>query len=921
MTADNFVNISGGNVQGFIQENHGTVTQYFISQVSELISGQASGTQQPLTQVEYAQRKVLLSKVKEYWIEGVLEKSLHTQAMIELGLEKRSDAVDRPFSGFEELPEESRQILPTGTGATEVFNQIGEGRTLLILGEPGAGKTITLLKLAQNLIARAEENVSRLIPVVFNLSSWGSKHQTIADWLVQELWSKYGVPKELGKNWVKNQQLLLLLDGLDEVKADRREACVEAINQFMQKHGQTEMVVCSRIADYEVLSNRLHLRGAIYIRSLTPEQVNQYLDAAGEQLGAVKTLLNEDPALQELAKSPLTLSIMTLAYQGKKVEELPQTGLVEERREHLFNAYIERMFQRKGVKQYPKDQAIYWLTWLAQRMSQASQSVFLIEKIQPNWLQSNLQRRLYRIGTILIGILVIGLILFLGHALDSYFYKSNSDILGNLPKVMLINLVMWGLFLCWNFGQGKAEIETFETLTWPWKKTRKDLLDGLTYGIRWSIILSPIGVVWCGLSWPAPIPDILSNTNPQDNQNIIIFGLILGLIFALIIGLIRGLRGSEIETKTIPNQGIWRSARNSVIIVVVSWLILFLIIFALFPEELKLRTSIISWGLILGLLFGGGIACIQHFSLRLILWGKGFIPSNFARFLDYASERIFLQKVGGSYIFVHRMLVEHFATRIHPTQSEIRNAYKTIKIIFVGGVIVVSSIVVYKVCLNNAEYQLSIQANMLISTMDSVRKYNNDHITPLLKTQSEQNLLLESIPDFTVNQVFNIFTSVYKNNENNYGYYLYRSAMINPTNPKDKATPEEVKIIETLKQKDLGNQDQLAGHNIDQGYVNIKRKNYLYTSRPIKITDKTCLSCHSTLEKAPQSLQLLYKQRKYVANQGLGWEFNTVIGAKVVYVPTTEVHKRAQRDFIILLGVFIIGIFAVVIIERATAKN
>jgi predicted NACHT family NTPase len=186
MTAENFVNISGGNVRGFIQENHGTVTQNFIYQASELISGQTSGTEQPLTQVEYRQRTVLLSKVKEYWIEGVLNKSLHTKAMIELGLEKRSDAVERPFSSFEELPEESKQILPTGTDATEVFNQIGEGRTLLILGEPGAGKTITLLKLAQNLIARAEGGLSRLIPVVLNLSSWGSKQQTIADWLVQE---------------------------------------------------------------------------------------------------------------------------------------------------------------------------------------------------------------------------------------------------------------------------------------------------------------------------------------------------------------------------------------------------------------------------------------------------------------------------------------------------------------------------------------------------------------------------------------------------------------------------------------------------------------------------------------------------------------------------------------------------------------
>ncbi len=66
-------------------------------------------------------------------------------------------------------------------------------------------------------------------------------------------------------------------------------------------------------------------------------------------------------------------------------------------------------------------------------------------------------------------------------------------------------------------------------------------------------------------------------------------------------------------------------------------------------------------GLILGLIFGGGIACIQHFVLRLILYRNGFIPWNYARFLDYATDRIFLQKVGGGYIFIHRLLLEHFA--------------------------------------------------------------------------------------------------------------------------------------------------------------------------------------------------------------------------------------------------------------------
>jgi hypothetical protein len=67
----------------------------------------------------------------------------------------------------------------------------------------------------------------------------------------------------------------------------------------------------------------------------------------------------------------------------------------------------------------------------------------------------------------------------------------------------------------------------------------------------------------------------------------------------------------------------------------------------------------IVWGLVVG--FVSGMAPVQHFTLRLILHEKGFIPWNYARFLDWACDRLFLQRVGGGYIFVHRLLLEHFA--------------------------------------------------------------------------------------------------------------------------------------------------------------------------------------------------------------------------------------------------------------------
>jgi len=66
-------------------------------------------------------------------------------------------------------------------------------------------------------------------------------------------------------------------------------------------------------------------------------------------------------------------------------------------------------------------------------------------------------------------------------------------------------------------------------------------------------------------------------------------------------------------------------------------------------------------GILLGALPSGLFACIKHFSLRVILYFNGYIPWNYARFLDYCTERMFLQRVGGRYRFIHKLLQDHFA--------------------------------------------------------------------------------------------------------------------------------------------------------------------------------------------------------------------------------------------------------------------
>jgi hypothetical protein len=61
-------------------------------------------------------------------------------------------------------------------------------------------------------------------------------------------------------------------------------------------------------------------------------------------------------------------------------------------------------------------------------------------------------------------------------------------------------------------------------------------------------------------------------------------------------------------------------------------------------------------------LINGGFACVQHLVLRVLLWQTKRIPWNYPDFLDYAAGRILLRKVGGGYIFMHRLLLDYFAS-------------------------------------------------------------------------------------------------------------------------------------------------------------------------------------------------------------------------------------------------------------------
>src|SRR5262249_22635016 len=157
---------------------------------------------------------------------------------------------------------------------------------------------------------------------------------------------------KIGRRWLEANWILPLLDGLDEVITANRWACVEAINAYVQNNGAPGLAVCSRLKEYTDLRVPLHVTGAICLQPLTQEQVKDYVARSGDALAGLSAALDKDQMLQTLAETPLMLDVMSLAYRDLPAEELTSEALntEKERRSHLFDTYIDKMFIRKGKR-------------------------------------------------------------------------------------------------------------------------------------------------------------------------------------------------------------------------------------------------------------------------------------------------------------------------------------------------------------------------------------------------------------------------------------------------------------------------------------------------------------------------------------------------------------------------------------------
>jgi WD40 repeat protein len=220
------------------------------------------------------------------------------------------------------------------TDLAEEYAKISSGR-LVLLGEPGAGKTVLALLLTLGLIKTRP--AGGRVPVLFSVSGWDPVLQDPGDWIVGALAAAYyngqtSVPREL----LRSNLIIPILDGLDEVSETSRRVAVEKINVLIRR--DHPIVVTCRTNEYEDSiadgSPALSRAPVIEVQPVTPDDLAAYFGnqqwPAGTTWGAVLTRIRRQAKgpLALAFSTPLTVSLARLVYQ--RLPEKPAELLDDE---------------------------------------------------------------------------------------------------------------------------------------------------------------------------------------------------------------------------------------------------------------------------------------------------------------------------------------------------------------------------------------------------------------------------------------------------------------------------------------------------------------------------------------------------------------------------------------------------------------
>jgi len=554
---------------------------------------------------------------------------------------------------------------------------------LVVLGDPGAGKTVLAVELQIRLLEERQRDTARPVPVLVSAAAYDTR-QAWPQWLAGHLALRFGITRERAARLIADGRILPVVDGLDEMDAagaapagtgaersSRARDLVAALNNSLQGLLLAPVVVTSRSAEYNALDRGLDRATHVDMVPLDGVEAADYLreqfrdEDEARRWAPVLTNMRNNPEGKLAARlaTPWRLTLALAAFRAggepePLLREAPDLSAqapgnaVPEIDRQLLRQYIDNAVSlHDKTGRYQKADVRRWLAALAADLSQQAVHGKPATDIElATWWEPAGPRATRLLHTAPA----------LAAALVSLIFGAVTH---HLAFVVLA--VFPPLLAAVAIRPPEPKRLRVRQLT-TWQGVRRAVL-GLALGLLLGVVVALIAKYSSGLAYNA----VLTFSG----------GLVYGLVYGLVAGLAAGV--ADTAPRSVGPRDVIRGERGYLVaITLVSMLVIglgFGIVrgyinasidsdrWGFFPSFWSVFWSFFAtgagFGLILGLLFGiGGVgsrgssALARYHAAVMVNWVRGRAPLRFGAFLDWAHDAGLLRVSGVAYQFRHRQL-------------------------------------------------------------------------------------------------------------------------------------------------------------------------------------------------------------------------------------------------------------------------
>ncbi|MBD2395469.1 NACHT domain-containing NTPase [Cyanobacterium aponinum FACHB-4101] len=235
----------------------------------------------------------------------------------------------------------------SGLDAVKKYNQ------LIILGKPGSGKTTFLKYITIQSIS--ENFLNDFIPVFISLKDFAEleNNLNLCQYITQLFTSNLCIKDSDINSLLALGKLLILLDGLDEIKEQNTKKVIKEIQYLFDKFPNNRFIITCRIAAKEyIFENFTEVEIADFDQKQIESFVTNWFRAKNLQLTKefLKQLKINQP-IQELASNPLLLTLLCLEFE--------ESGDFPNERGELYKRAIDTLLRKWDSKRGIQRDIVY----------------------------------------------------------------------------------------------------------------------------------------------------------------------------------------------------------------------------------------------------------------------------------------------------------------------------------------------------------------------------------------------------------------------------------------------------------------------------------------------------------------------------------------------------------------------------------